>query len=101
MEGVADQFRREFDEARRKYRYVRRSLLLGEEEDPMSRMRREPSDPEGGSGSGFSLQWEDEAVRRRLKSLNFLKDAGVENLQVLQARIHEVFAAMQGCSIEE
>ena len=99
---MADQFCREFDEARREYRGVRRSLSLGEEEeDLMSQMRREPSDPEGGSGSGFSLQWEDEALRRRLKSLNFLKDAGVENLQVLQARIHEVFAAMQGCSIEE
>ena len=81
---------------------MRRSLSLGEEEeDPMSQMRRDPSNPEGGSGSGFSLQWEDEAVRRRLKSLNFLKDAGVENLQVLQARIHKVFAAMQDCSIEE
>ena len=40
-------------------------------------------------------------MRRRLKSLSFLRDAGVENLQVLQARIHEVFAVMQGCSIEE
>ena len=76
-------------------------MLREEEEDLMSQMRREPIDPEGGSGSGFSLQWEDEAARRRLKSLNFSKDAAVKNLHVLQARIHEVFAAMQGCSIEE
>ena len=82
---MADQFRREFDEARREYRDVRSSLSLGEEEeDPISQMRREPSSLEGGSGSGFSLQWEDKAVRRRLKSLSFLKDAGVENLQVFR-----------------
>ena len=68
MEGVVDQFRREFYEAGREYRVVRRSLSLEEEKDPMSRMRREPSNPEGGSGGGFSLKWEDEAVRRRLKS---------------------------------
>ena len=37
----------------------------------------------------------------RLKSLRSMKDATVANLQASQARIHEVFAAMQGCFIEE
>ena len=57
-EGVRVQFRKEISDARKEWEDVCNSLQLEREEDPVSKMRRDPSSKDLGSGSGVSLQWE-------------------------------------------
>jgi len=100
-EGVRVQFRKEISEARKEWEDVCNSLQLEREEDPVSKMRRDPSSKDLGSGSGVSLQWEYEAMMGRLESLRSVKQAAMADMQTSQGRIYEAFAALQGCSIEE
>lgn len=100
-EGVRDQFRKEIQLARQEWEETSRALALEGEEDPLSKMRRDPSSKDLGGSSGVSLQWEYEAMMGRLESLRSVKEAAVTDMQVSQLKIYEAFAALNGCTVEE
>eukprot|EP00584_Thalassiosira_punctigera_P018790 CAMPEP_0172561768 /NCGR_PEP_ID=MMETSP1067-20121228/94184_1 /TAXON_ID=265564 ORGANISM="Thalassiosira punctigera, Strain Tpunct2005C2" /NCGR_SAMPLE_ID=MMETSP1067 /ASSEMBLY_ACC=CAM_ASM_000444 /LENGTH=1353 /DNA_ID=CAMNT_0013351877 /DNA_START=72 /DNA_END=4134 /DNA_ORIENTATION=- len=96
-EGVRDQFLKEISEARREWEDICNSLMLDGEEDPVARLRRDPSSRE----LGRSLQLEYEAVMGRLESLRSVKQAAAADMRASQGRILEAYAALEGCSVEE
>ncbi|KAL7533014.1 hypothetical protein ACHAXR_004994, partial [Thalassiosira sp. AJA248-18] len=108
---VRMQFRKEIDAARVEWEDLCGSLRLEKEEDPVAKMRRDPSAKDldgsgggGGSGSnsgGMSLQNEYEAMMGRLESLRSVKLAAVADMQLSRDKIYEAVAALHGCTIEE
>jgi len=101
-EGLRDQFRKEIGEARQEWEQICASLKLEDEEDPLSKMRRDPSSKDlGGGSSGVSLQWEYEAMMGRLERLRSVKQAAMADMEASRSKIYEAFSALQGCSIEE
>eukprot|EP00571_Detonula_confervacea_P000368 CAMPEP_0172331892 /NCGR_PEP_ID=MMETSP1058-20130122/62157_1 /TAXON_ID=83371 /ORGANISM="Detonula confervacea, Strain CCMP 353" /LENGTH=1307 /DNA_ID=CAMNT_0013049169 /DNA_START=63 /DNA_END=3986 /DNA_ORIENTATION=+ len=100
-EGLRDQFRKEISEARKEWEDICSALQLEGEEDPVSKMRRDPSSKDLGSGSGVSLQWEYEAMTGRLESLRAVKQSAMADMQLSQGKIYEAFAALHGCTVEE
>ena len=102
-ERLRDQFRKEIEAAREEWEGLCKALRLDREEDPVAKMRRDPSakDLNGNSSSGMSLQNEYEAMMGRLESLRSVKQAAMADMEVSQGKIYEAFAALHGCSVEE
>ncbi|KAL3815336.1 hypothetical protein ACHAXA_002120 [Cyclostephanos tholiformis] len=102
-EALRDQFRKEIADARKEYEGICSALKLEGEEDPVARMRRDPSarDPDGVAGGGVSLQWEYEAMMGRLESLRSVRECATSDMLVSRSRIHEAYAALSGCTVEE
>lgn len=96
--AVRDQFRKEIHQAREEWELICQSLRLVGEEDPVSKMRRDPSSKNLGRRS---LQLEYEAMMGRLESLRAVKRAAAADLDASRGRILEAFAALQGCALEE
>jgi protein regulator of cytokinesis 1 len=101
-EALRDQFRKEIAEARKEWMEICAALRLVNEEDPVAKLKRDPStrDVENEDG-GVSLQWEYEAMTGRLETLRKVKQAAVEDMQESQSRIFNGYAALNGLSIQE
>ncbi|KAL9186412.1 hypothetical protein ACHAXT_005650 [Thalassiosira profunda] len=99
--SMQEQFEKEIDDARREWTEACRALRI-EEEDPVARMRRDPSAKDlGGGAHGMSLQSEYEAMTARLESLRSVREAAARDLEASRDRMHRAHAAVHGCSIEE
>ncbi|KAL7426934.1 hypothetical protein ACHAXH_003641 [Discostella pseudostelligera] len=101
-EALRDQFRKEIAEARKEWMEICAALRLVNEEDPVAKLKRDPStrDVENEDG-GVSLQWEYEAMTGRLETLRKVKQDAVEDMQESQSRIFNGYAALNGMSIQE
>lgn len=100
-EALREQFRKEISEARKEWLKTCAALQLVDEEDPVAKLRRDPSTKDLEDGNGVSLQWEYEAMMGRLETLRSIKQSAVEDMQALQSRIFKAFAALNGISIQE
>ena len=98
-EALRDQFRKEIADARREHGAICSALRLEGEEDPVARVRRDPS--AGDPGGGVSLQWEYEAMMGRLESLRSVRDCATADILASRSRIHEAYVALSGCTLEE
>lgn len=107
-EALRDQFQKEISDARAEWSSICTALQIVEE-DPVARLRRDPSaadetNTENGSSSsssGVSLQWEYEAMMGRLESLRSVKECAMSDMLASRARIYDAHAALYGCTIEE
>mmetsp|Transcript_32389 Transcript_32389/g.62017 ORF Transcript_32389/g.62017 Transcript_32389/m.62017 type:complete len:1176 (-) Transcript_32389:250-3777(-) len=97
--GLAEQFRKEIEEARKEWEESCRALQIGEK-DPTASLKRDPSAMTLGE-DGVSLQTEYEAILGRLESIRAVKAVAVEDIQGSQKRIYEAYAALNGCSLED
>ena len=98
-EQLAEQFRKEIAEARYEWEECCTVLRI-EEEDPVVKMKRDPS-VGGGSGVGVSLQSEYEVMMSRLESIRLVREKATEDIVSSQRRIYEAYAALSGCTVEE
>ncbi|KAL7456053.1 hypothetical protein ACHAWC_007573 [Mediolabrus comicus] len=98
-EQLAEQFRKEIAEARFEWEECCTVLRI-EEEDPVVKMKRDPS-VGGGSGVGVSLQSEYEVMMGRLESIRLVREKATEDIVSSQRRIYEAYAALSGCTVEE
>ena len=100
--GLADQFRKEIDEARKEWEESCQALQIGDQKDPVASLRRDPSATTSlGEEEGISLQSEYEAILGRLESIRSVKAVATEDIVGSQSRIYEAYAALNGCSAEE
>ena len=106
-EALRDQFQKEIADARAEWSSICTALQIVEE-DPVARLRRDPSaaaetstENGGGGGGGVSLQWEYEAMMGRLESLRSVKECAMSDMLASRARIYDAHAALCGCTIEE
>ena len=111
-EALRSQFQKEIADARAEWSSICTALQIVEE-DPVARLRRDPSaasDAEttnntenggGSSHSGVSLQWEYEAMMSRLESLRSVKECAMSDMLASRGRIYNAHAALCGCTIEE
>ncbi|KAL7461499.1 hypothetical protein ACHAXS_004049 [Conticribra weissflogii] len=97
--GLAEQFRKEIEEARKEWEESCKALQIGEK-DPTASLRRDPSAMTLGE-DGVSLQTEYEAILGRLESIRAVKAVAAEDIEGSQRRIYEAYAALHGCSLEE
>jgi protein regulator of cytokinesis 1 len=102
-EALREQFKKEISEARKEWTEICAALRLINEEDPVAKLKRDPStrDLEEDGSSGVSLQWEYEAMMERLETLRSIKHSAVSDMQASQSRIFKAFAALNGISIQE
>ncbi|KAL3796041.1 hypothetical protein ACHAW5_007638 [Stephanodiscus triporus] len=102
-EALRDQFRKEIADARKEWSVICAALKLEGEEDPVARMRRDPSarDLDGIADGGVSLQWEYEAMMGRLESLRNVRECATADMLASRSRIHEAYAALSGITVEE
>ncbi|KAL7551723.1 hypothetical protein ACHAWF_014910 [Thalassiosira exigua] len=106
-EGMMHQYVEEIEGMRREWEESRRALRLDGEEDPLARMRRDPSarDISDESGEtrvgGQNLTWEYEVLSSKLESLRVVKEAAVADLSESRDRIREAHAALRGITVEE
>lgn len=98
-EALRDQFQKEIADARTEWIEICTALQITEE-DPLARMRRDPS-AEIEGGGGVSLQWEYEAMMGRLESLRSVKECAMSDMLTSRARIYDAHAALCGCTVEE
>jgi len=101
-DGVRATFQEEIDKARKEWEETCAALRLDGEEDPVNRMRRDPSAKDlGGGNGGVCLQMEYEVMMGRLESLRSVKQAAMADMQASRSKIHQAFAALHGCTVEE
>ena len=106
-EGLRNQFQKEINEARCEWQGICKALKLDDEEDPISKLKRDPSakDLSGNGGcdneSGVTLEVELEAILGRLESLRSVKLSAMTDMENSQGRIYEAYAALNGCSVDE
>ena len=97
-EQLADQFRKEIASARAEWEESCAVLRI-EEEDPLVKMKRDPS--VNGATTGVSLQSEYEVMMGRLESIRGRMEVATEDIVNSQQRIYEAYAALNGCSVDE
>ena len=92
-EALREQFKKEISEARKEWTEICAALRLINEEDPVAKLKRDPStrDLEEDGSSGVSLQWEYEAMMERLETLRSIKQSAVSDMQASQSRIFKAF----------
>eukprot|EP00984_Skeletonema_dohrnii_P014736 scaffold6247_cov97-Skeletonema_dohrnii-CCMP3373.AAC.1 len=97
-EQLADQFRKEIAQARFEWEESCAVLRIEDEEDPLVKMKRDPS---VNGATGVSLQSEYEVMMGRLEVVRGRMEVAMEDIGESQRRIYEAYAALNGCSVEE
>lgn len=99
-EALRDQFRKEISEARKEWEDTCASLMMVGEEDPVAKLKRDPSTKDL-DGGGVSLQCEYEAMMGRLESLRTIKQSAMADMQSSRSRIYQAYAALNSISVQE
>jgi len=97
-EGMRIQFTKEIDEARTEWKSICLALKLNEE-DPVRKMKRDPSSKDVTSHT--TLQVEYETLDLRLQELRKIKEVAMSDMEGSRGRICEAFAALNGCTVDE